>query len=153
MSDELTVTGKQLAEHQKRSVLFDRLEQAIADMLPPVDLPLHHEFCRNEQGEVKQYVRSCVLLAGSLWTTKIHKTEHPFFILKGHAVVRDVNGRDLELFGGCWGKTTPGTRRAIVALEDTVWVTVHAVGTDDMDLIEQELIEPHFIPQRKEIAA
>lgn len=123
---------------------IDAIEQAIADNLPPVETPLVHQFVPG------QYIREIFLPRGSIHTTKIHMTKHPFFILKGKVLVYTVDQANPYIFEGpCWGLTEPGTRRAIVVLEDTVWVTVHAVTETDLAEIEKKIIKPHIIPQRK----
>jgi len=141
-----------IAEQPKQEVmghnpLIDELEKVIVENLPPVEMPLTHTFTPG------LYTREIFMAAGTILTSKIHKTRHVFFILRGKCLVYTKETGPIMLEGPCYGITEPGTRRAIAILEDTTWITVHATTETDLAKIEALLIEPHPIPQRKEIAA
>lgn len=122
-----------LVLHEK----IDRLEKAMLANLPLVDFPVEHLFTNG------LYVRTVFNPAGSLLTTKIHKTEHPFAILKGSVSVYVPGVGTEHLEAPHIGVTKPGTRRVIYAHEDTVWVTFHPNPDDetDLDKLEERLIE------------
>lgn len=95
------------------------------------------------------YVRQVTNPAGSLTVTMKHKTEHPFFVLRGHLRVKDLaTGTVRELRGGDRGVTAPGTQRVLYALEETVFVTVHPNPDDCRD---PAVLEERFI-ERQELA-
>ena len=126
---------------------IDELEKAIIENLPAVELPLVHKFTPG------QYIREIFMPRGSVVTSKIHMTTHPFFILKGKVLIYTMDQEQPYIFEApCWGITTPGTRRAIVMLEDTIWVTVHAVTETDLAEIEKKIIKPHLVPERKALS-
>lgn len=85
------------------------------------------------------YVRQVTNEKGSLVITMKHATEHPWFCLRGHLLVRNLETGELhEVHGGDRGVTQPGTQRAIYAVEETVFVTVHPNPDDCRDLAELE---------------
>jgi hypothetical protein len=86
------------------------------------------------------YVRQVTNEKGSFVITMKHAAEHPWFCLRGHLLVRDLETGGLhEIRGGDRGVTAPGTQRAIYAVEETVFVTVHPNPDDCRDLAELEL--------------
>lgn len=91
----------------------------------------------------KIYVRECRLPKGMLLTSKIHKTNHPYFILKGKARVLTEDGV-VEVEGPCYGVTPAGTKRLIYVLEDMVWCTCHATKSKDLKRIEKQTIAKDF---------
>lgn len=116
----------------------DDLERAILDRGLLVPQPTGHLFLPG------LYVRQVFNPAGSLVVTKIHKTEHPYFLLHGSMSIRDtVTGEVVHLQAPHHGVTKPGTRRIILAHTDVVFITVHPNpdNTQDLDLIESRLIE------------
>lgn len=85
------------------------------------------------------YVRQVTNEKGSLVITMKHATEHPWFCLRGHLRVKDlVTGEVHEVRGGDRGVTRAGTQRAILAIEETVFVTAHPNPDDCRDLAELE---------------
>lgn len=89
------------------------------------------------------YVRECRLPKGMLLTSKIHKTNHPYFILKGRARVLTEEGVK-EVVGPCYGVTPAGTKRLIYVLEDIVWCTCHGTKSKDLKKIEKQTIAKDF---------
>jgi hypothetical protein len=127
-----------MKEDLARHDVIDQLEVAMLAALPLVDQPLEHLFLPG------LYVRKVTNPAGSLVTTKIHKTRHPFFVMSGTARIWTAAGEPVqEVTGPYVGVTEPGTRRVINALTDVVWITVHPNPDDGQDLaaIEERLIE------------
>jgi hypothetical protein len=97
--------------------------------------------------------------AGTLLTSKIHKTEHPFIVSKGKLNVF-LNGEMQYIEAPYSGVTKPGTRRVIYILEDCIWTTFHPLpyitgkennlSEEDIkkitDSIEAQIIEFHDNP-------
>jgi len=71
------------------------------------------------------YVRTVVLEAGSVITTRIHKVDHPYFLSSGLIEVIANDGTIQRVRGPARGTTKKGTRRAIRTIETCVWTTVH----------------------------
>jgi quercetin dioxygenase-like cupin family protein len=114
-----------------------RLEQAIADHLPPVEMAVVHHFAPGLYG------RELHIPAGTVLTGKIHKEGHLSLLLAGEITVWTEQGMK-RLQAPQVLNTTPGTKRVGYAHTDTVWVCVHANPTDETDLValEADLIEP-----------
>jgi hypothetical protein len=100
--------------------------------------PLTHTFADG------MYVREIFLPKGTVLTGKIHKHAHPNFLLRGEVLVVTESGGREHLKAPLSLISQPGTKRAIVALEDTVWVTIHATHETDLAKIEDEVIAPDY---------
>lgn len=130
---------------------LDELEVAMLENCEPVHCLTTHMFTDG------MYIREIFMPAGSLITSKVHKTEHPYIVSYGKVAV-SIDGDDWdEITAPYTGITKPGTRRVLYILEDCIWTTFHRV--DDMkseynDLnddekenivkeIEEKILEPH----------
>ena len=125
-----------MIDHEK----IDELEAALIQG-EEVDCPLVHRFSKG------LYIREVSMPAGTIVTTKIHRSQHPFIISKGKVNVM-IGDEITTLEAPYCGITEPGTRRVIYILEDCVWSTVHLNDDDCRDLLEIEsrLIYPHDNP-------
>ena len=133
--------------------IMDNLEAAIIQH--PEELihgPLIHRFTDG------MYIREIFMPAGSLWTSKIHKTEHPYVVSYGKASV-SIDAKEWhEITAPYTGITKPGTRRILYILEDCIWTTFHRVegmksefnDLNDEEIekiveqIEDKILEPHI---------
>lgn len=89
------------------------------------------------------YVREIFNPAGELLVTKIHKKEHPFFLMKGKMSILTENGVK-HIQAPHHGITKPGTKRIIYTHTDCVFVTVHATNKTNVAEIEKEVIAKDF---------
>lgn len=114
---------------------MNRLEQALMEGVQ-ITCPLVHSFTPGI------YIRQIFIPAGAMITSRVHKTEHHFIILKGVIVVKS-GFEDVTYHAPYLGITEPGTRRALLAIEDTVWATIHANPDDitDPDLIVEAITD------------
>ncbi len=117
------------------------LERELAERFEPVDMPVTHRFTPG------LYAREIFMPAGTLLTSKIHKTEHPFVVLSGKVSVWTGDGDEELIEGPHVGITKPGTRRVLYTHEDTRWITFHPSEETDLVKLEQQLIEPHDFPK------
>ena len=85
------------------------------------------------------YIREMKAPKGFLLVSKLHKTNHPFFLIKGDVTVGTENG-PIQYKAPMWGMTKPGTKRVMFFHEDTTWITVHATDETDLEKIEDEVI-------------
>lgn len=107
----------------------------------PIDCPLEHIFTPG------LYTRKILMPAGSLITSRVHKTRHPFVVLSGDVTVKIEGGGEQRIRGPYFGITEPGTRRALYCHEDTVWITFHSnPEEEDLEQIEKRIIEDHHNP-------
>jgi len=102
--------------------------------------PLKHSFSDGI------YVREITIPAGMLILGKIHKHDHPNFLLKGEVIVITEEGGVEELKAPCSMISKPGTKRALYAKTELVWTTVHLnpTNTQDLDELEKEIIAPTY---------
>lgn len=101
-------------------------------------MPLKHSFAPG------MYVRQIFIPKGTILTGKIHRHAHPNFLMSGEViVVTEERGRE-HLKAPMSIISAAGTKRAILALEDTVWITVHATEETDLQKIEDYVIAKDF---------
>ena len=89
------------------------------------------------------YVREIFMPAGQIITTKIHKKDHPFFVLSGKIIVISEEGKK-EIKGPYSGITVAGTKRLINVIEDCVFITVHATDKLTIEEVTKEVIAEDF---------
>ena len=87
------------------------------------------------------YVREVYNPANMLIITKIHKKEHPFFLMEGSMSILTENGIE-TISAPHNGITKPGTQRVIYANEDSIFVNIHKnpSNTKNIDELEKELV-------------
>ena len=95
--------------------------------------PLKHSFSDGI------YVREITIPQGTLLTGKIHKHKHPNFLLKGEVIVVTEEGREI-LKAPYSMMSKAGTKRALYAVTELVWTTIHHNPTNTQDLKELEKI-------------
>lgn len=89
------------------------------------------------------YVREIFMPAGTFIISKLHNKNHPYFVLKGKALVKTEEGI-VTIEAPFQGMTKAGTKRALYILEDMTWITVHVTDETDLDKIENEIISKNF---------
>ena len=110
------------------------LQQAMREM-PQAALPTWHYFADD------MYARVLPRAAGTLIVGKVHRREHFYIVAKGRVQVA-CDDTVCEYEAGAVVVSRPGTKRAVLALEDSVCLTVHRTDERDLDEIERELVEP-----------
>lgn len=108
--------------------------------LPPVEMPVTHRFTPG------MYIREIFIPAGTLLTSAIHRTQHPFVISQGRIAVISENEGTVIYEAPHTGITMPGTRRVLHAETDTIWTTFHITDETDVEKICDEILEPHINP-------
>jgi len=137
MSD---VTTSQANDLETRMARLDNAEALMLANFEPREFLVVHRFTPG------LYAREIFMPAGSIITSKIHRTEHPYVISQGRVSVF-IEGKGWEqLSAPHTGITKPGTRRLLLIHEDTVWITFHPTELETVEEIEAEIIEPHTNP-------
>jgi len=111
----------------------EQIEDAMQGM-PPAFLPIKHYFANG------MYAREMTMPAGTIVTGAIHKTTHFCILSQGRVHVMSEDGIE-ELVAPAIIISQPGAKRAIHALEDTVWTNIHATNETDLDKLVEELTE------------
>ena len=105
----------------------------------PAACPVQHHFAPGAYG------REMTLPAGLVVVGKIHKHAHINVISKGRVQVFTEQEGVLELAAPCTFVSSPGTKRVVHVLEETVWTTVHVTDKTDLAEIEREVIATDFM--------
>lgn len=101
--------------------------------------PLKHSFANGI------YVREIFIPKGIVLTGKIHKHEHPNFLLKGEVTVLTEGGGVERLKAPMSMISKAGTKRFVYTHSDTTWVTCHSVGDEtDLAKIEEQVIAKSY---------
>lgn len=115
---------------------LQQFEQAIRAMPESVtEFEVYHHFGPGV------YLRELVMRAGMVLVGKLHKTQHFLLITRGRIQCKTDEGMT-DLVAGDIVTTHPGTKRVLLAYEDSVMVTVHVTNSTDLAEIEAEVIEP-----------
>lgn len=119
---------------------IDELEAVMVDNFPLVSCPVNNYFTEGN------YVRETTMPTGSLITSKIHKTQHTYFVMKGKAIVW-IDGVEHLIEAPHIGITEPNTRRVLYILEECTWATSHPnPENESLEQIEERIIEKHDNP-------
>ena len=99
------------------------------------------------------YCRQVVQPAGSLVVGKVHKREHFFMLVQGVLAVTEGDGVAEEIYAPFLHCSAPGTKRALLALTDVLYMTVHRTDATGVEEAENDLVEPDptspFLPGNK----
>ncbi|HUT47228.1 MAG TPA: hypothetical protein VMX36_13160 [Sedimentisphaerales bacterium] len=85
------------------------------------------------------YIRQYTGLKNTIAVSKLHKTNHPYFVLEGCASIITEEG-PVRIEAPHWGITKAGTKRILYFHEETIWITVHATEETDLEKIEDVVI-------------
>jgi hypothetical protein len=91
------------------------------------------------------YARTILIPQDMCVVGKIHKHAHVNIITYGMVKVITEFGEDI-LEGPCTWVSEPGTKRAVYAMEDTQWITIHPnpSNTEDIKAIEDEVVAESY---------
>jgi len=101
--------------------------------------PLKHTFADGI------YVRQMSMRQGSCVVGAIHKHLHVWFLLKGNIAVA-TEGDIEEYIAPCYVVATPGTKRVIYAIEESIFVNIHKnpSNTQDIQQLEKDIVAKDF---------
>lgn len=86
------------------------------------------------------YIRPVLVSAGDYLISKVHKAEHPYFLMAGTIDIYTKDGKE-TITAPFINITLPGTRRFAKAITDVLWVTIHRSDKLTVEEIEDEVIE------------
>lgn len=133
------------AEIVQEEVSVNEMEAWMVNKFPVRDSPVRHIFTPG------LYTRQILMTAGTFISSRVHKSEHPYFISMGKALVWTEEGMVL-LEAPHTGITKPGTHRFLLILQDCIWTTVHAnPDNETVGEIEKRIIEPFDNPEIKKV--
>ena len=105
--------------------------------LDPEDFPTMHHFSKGV------YAREFHIKAGEFVIGKIHRHDHMAMLIKGRAKVVSEFGDEILEAPYIW-ESKATIKRAVLALEDCIFVTIHPTDETDLDKIEDEVIAPTY---------
>ncbi len=102
--------------------------------------PVKHSFSEGV------YVREIFIPKGTVLTGKVHKHQHPNFLMKGKVEMFTEFGGLEILEAPASMISEAGTKRVVKALEDVIWITAHSnpTNTQDLDKLEEIVIAKDF---------
>jgi len=117
------------------------LEESIKRECEQIEIPVKHYILNG------LYAREIVIPPGVVVTGAIHKHEHLNIISKGKIAVVTAEGRKI-VEAPATIISPPGTKRAGLTLDETVWTTISAVPHDEE--FEIEHLEKMLVCETKE---
>lgn len=137
---DLEVVKQRAMQLVRRAAILRLQDTIVNDGLDvgPQSCPVNHHFAPGAYG------REMFLPAGMVVVGKIHKHAHVNVISQGRVQVFTEHGGLQELSAPCTFVSTPGTKRVVHVVEDTVWTTVHVTDKTDLAEIEREVIATDF---------
>ena len=136
--EEAWETGMEIRRRKEFREKIVELEEAIAE-IGMSNSELHKANPVKSTFAGGCYIREIFNPANHLIVTKIHKKEHPFFLMKGSMSILTEEGIE-HLEAPYQGITKPGTKRAIYTHEECVFITVHATENTSVESVEEEVI-------------
>lgn len=121
----------------ERELLYS-LEAAAATNLPEQECPLQHSFIDGV------YVRTIFIPAGTVIVGKIHRHSHANILSQGEVIVFTEDGGMEHLKGPITMVSPAGCKRAVRALTDTTWTTIHRTDETDLNKIEDWVIAKSY---------
>lgn len=86
------------------------------------------------------YGRRIIVPTGTVFTTKVHKSDHIAVCLRGHIRIMDEQGNMREVMAPDVFITPKGTHRFIYVIDEVEWLTVHACKEQAIDRVEKALV-------------
>jgi hypothetical protein len=110
------------------------------------NFPLKHTFADGI------YVRQMDMKADSLVVGAIHNHLHIWFLLTGHLAVSTEDVIE-EFLAPCYVVASPGSKRVIYAMEDSIFVNIHKnpENIKDIEKLEKEIVSLTFEEYEKYI--
>jgi quercetin dioxygenase-like cupin family protein len=124
------------SEADLRAAMREKVEhlEEVLTRAPQIECPVRNIFAPGI------YAREMTIPKGVVVTGAVHKTEHLNIVSKGHlAVVTDDGVKDLR--AGAIFVSKPGAKKAAYAIEETLYITVHATDETDVDKLVELLTE------------
>ena len=108
--------------------------------------PLKHTFADGV------YIRQMDMKSDSMVVGAIHNHLHVWFLLTGHLAVITEDTTE-EFISPCYVLATPGSKRVIYALEDSIFVNIHKNPNNIKDIkkLEDEIVSLTFEDYEKYI--
>ena len=137
--DEAWEIGLEVRQRKQFREKITELEEAIISVQGTTGEVMHKANPVKHTFAGGCYIREIYNPAHELIVTKIHKKEHPFFLMKGEMSILTEEGIQ-NIKAPYQGVTKPGTKRAIYTHEECVFITVHATENTTVEDVEEEVV-------------
>jgi len=137
--DEAWEVGLEIRQRKEFREKITELEEAILSVEGTTGEVMHKANPVKHTFAGGCYVREIYNPAHELIVTKIHKKEHPFFLMKGEMSILTEEGIQ-NIKAPYQGVTKPGTKRAIYTHEECIFITVHATENTTIEDVEDEVV-------------
>jgi len=137
--DEAWEIGEEIRRRKDFREKITELEQAIISVEGTTGEVMHKANPVKHTFAGGCYIREIYNPAHELIITKIHKKEHPFFLMKGEMSILTEEGIK-NIKAPYQGVTKPGTKRAIYTHEECIFITVHATDNTTIEDVEEEVV-------------
>ena len=137
--DEAWEIGLEVRQRKEFREKITELEEAIISVQGTTGEVMHKANPVKHTFAGGCYIREIYNPAHELIVTKIHKKEHPFFLMKGEMSILTEEGIQ-NIKAPYQGVTKPGTKRAIYTHEECVFITVHATENTTVEDVEEEVV-------------
>ena len=137
--DEAWEIGLEVRQRKEFREKITELEQAIMSVEGTTGEVMHKANPVKHTFAGGCYIREIYNPAHELIVTKIHKKEHPFFLMKGEMSILTEEGIQ-NIKAPYQGVTKPGTKRAIYTHEECIFITVHATENTTVEDVEEEVV-------------
>ena len=150
MSTQSLVSRKKILELEK--VLMDNADgtNIISNQGESIvrsdQFPLKHSFADGI------YIRQMGMAEDSVVVGAIHIHLHAWFLLTGKITVITENSEE-DFVAPCYVVSTPGVKRVIYAVEESIFVNIHKnpSNTQDLDKLEEEIVSKNYEEYEKYI--
>ena len=101
--------------------------------------PIKHTFADSV------YIRQMDMQKDSVVVGAIHKHLHVWFLLTGHVTIATQDSVE-DYIAPCYVVSTPGVKRVIHAIEESIFVNVHKnpSNTKDINKLEKEIVALNY---------
>ena len=137
--DEAWEIGLEIRQRKEFREKITELEQTIVSIEGTTGEVMHNANPVKHTFAGGCYIREIYNPAHELIVTKIHKKEHPFFLMKGEMSILTESGIE-HIKAPYQGVTKPGTKRAIYTHEECIFITVHATDSNTIEDVEEEVV-------------
>lgn len=135
-SDDILPAGSGIELRDAPSLADIQRLHAYLGLLPQEHLEPKHYFATG------MYGRELFMPAGTLIVGKVHKHQHLAIMVYGDITVYTEQGGKQRLTGYNMMVSPPETKRVVYPHADTLWVTIHASESQDLQELESQLISP-----------
>ena len=143
MKKEITLSRREEIQYLQDVLISqadgDNIEGDGKNVIHSKNFPLKHTFADGI------YIRQMDMKTGSMVVGAIHNHLHVWFLLSGHLAVATEESIE-EFVAPCYVLATPGAKRVIYAMEDSIFVNIHKnpENIKDIKKLEDEIVSLTF---------